>query len=141
LYILFDIDPTGMSRRRRTKKKHQNRKPKPVVEDTRWYTIRCIVDERTSCEELEYLVDWEDDIETGESYGPTWVKGCDVTEAAKKEWECTKESKQSEKPIAAPHPQLNNVNNDDGNDNNQPPGATRPRSKRSRPITRKTGEG
>jgi hypothetical protein len=62
-----------MSRRRRTKKKLQNRKPKPVVEDTRWYTIRCIVDKRTIRGELEYLVDWEDDIETGESYGATWV--------------------------------------------------------------------
>jgi hypothetical protein len=35
---------------------------------------------------------------------------------------------------------MDNINND-GNDNNQPPGATRPRSKRSRSSTRKTVEG
>lgn len=38
-----------------------------------WYTIRAILDERLVKGRVEYLVDWDDNKETGKTYLPTWV--------------------------------------------------------------------
>lgn len=37
------------------------------------YDINGILDERKSGKITEYLIDWRDNPETGESYEPTWV--------------------------------------------------------------------
>lgn len=48
------------------------RKPnKPPKE--KWWIIRDILQERRRSGKIEYLVDWENDSETGEQYPPTWV--------------------------------------------------------------------
>jgi hypothetical protein len=60
--------PTKGSRRSRTAKK-----PK-VDPNEGWFNIRRILDERVTQNGTEYLVDWEDDPQTGEVYEATWVR-------------------------------------------------------------------
>ncbi|KAK6609215.1 hypothetical protein H4I96_03146 [Botrytis cinerea] len=51
------------------------------------YDINGILDERKSGKITEYLIDWRDNPETGESYEPTWEPYANVTEAAIYEWQ------------------------------------------------------
>lgn len=56
------------SRRKRT------RAPKTALpDDEGWYSIKGILDERKASGRVEYLVDWENDIDTGEQYPPSWI--------------------------------------------------------------------
>lgn len=48
-------------------------KRKPKVDET-WYTIRTIIDERERNGKLEYLIDWDDNPQTGEVYPNEWVR-------------------------------------------------------------------
>lgn len=67
---------------RRVRKK-QTKKSKPVIsaappadddeEESGWYVIKDIIDERRVRGKVEYLIDWEDNPDTGKSYDPTWV--------------------------------------------------------------------
>lgn len=41
--------------------------------DEGWYTIRSIFNERLRKGRIEYLVDWDDNKDTGEAYSPSWV--------------------------------------------------------------------
>ncbi|PFH58873.1 hypothetical protein XA68_13097 [Ophiocordyceps unilateralis] len=66
----------------------QARKQKTPGEE--WFTIRGILQERRIKGRVEYLVDWDDNIITGEAYNPTWTLSRDVTDEAKSEWEAKK---------------------------------------------------
>ncbi|KAM4056205.1 HDA1 complex subunit [Hirsutella rhossiliensis] len=79
------------SRRKRT------RTPKAASPDEGWYSIKDILDERKASGLVEYLVDWENNIVTGESYAPTWVLSPEVTDKAKEEWEKAKAARAREK--------------------------------------------
>jgi hypothetical protein len=66
---------------RRVRKK-QTKKSTPVIsappadeeeEESGWYVIKDIIDERRVRGKVEYLIDWEDNPDTGKSYDPTWV--------------------------------------------------------------------
>ncbi|KAK7220418.1 hypothetical protein V2G26_008421 [Clonostachys chloroleuca] len=81
---------------RRVRKK-QTKKSKPVIsaappadddeEESGWYVIKDIIDERRVRGKVEYLIDWEDNPDTGKSYDPTWAKSRDVTKEARDEWQ------------------------------------------------------
>ena len=97
-----------MPRLRKRSRKSNPPKATPPEEET-WYQIRKIIDERIKNKRTEYLVDWEDNIDTGESYDPSWVgilllcllgdqnmlinpiQSVEVTDEARKEWEDSKQ--------------------------------------------------
>ncbi|VUC36868.1 unnamed protein product [Clonostachys rosea] len=92
---------------RRVRKK-QTKKSTPVLpappadddeEESGWYVIKDIIDERRVRGKVEYLVDWENNPDTGKSYDPTWAKSRDVTKEARDEWQKKKTAK---KQISAP---------------------------------------
>ncbi|KJZ74175.1 hypothetical protein HIM_06406 [Hirsutella minnesotensis 3608] len=76
--------PKSRPKRNRASKPRKKAPPKEEV----WYTIRRILDERVVKGRLEYLVDWDDNISTGEAYEPSW--SIEVTDLAKDEWERNK---------------------------------------------------
>ncbi|EDN96467.1 hypothetical protein SS1G_01393 [Sclerotinia sclerotiorum 1980 UF-70] len=51
------------------------------------YNIKGILSERKIGKTTEFLIDWEDNPETGEPYEPTWEPYSNVTEVAIYEWE------------------------------------------------------
>jgi hypothetical protein len=55
----------------RSSQKRRKRKAKASAE---YYSVRDILEEKTVHEEVFYLIDWEDNPDTGESYTPTWVR-------------------------------------------------------------------
>jgi hypothetical protein len=57
--------------RSRHNPKKRKLKSKPTE---RYYSVRDILDEQKRGEETYYLIDWDDDQDTGESYTPTWVR-------------------------------------------------------------------
>ncbi|KAJ4319675.1 hypothetical protein N0V84_006229 [Fusarium piperis] len=74
------------------KSKTKSRKRR-VTEEEGWWTIREILDERVGkAGQVEYLVQWEDEIHTGESFPPSWIE--EVTEGALLEWEDKKKAHQ-----------------------------------------------
>lgn len=60
-----------MLRDSRRSSKHQKKHKEQPKEE--WYIIKDILQERRNGSNIEYLVDWEDNPETGERYRPTWV--------------------------------------------------------------------
>ncbi|RDA95837.1 hypothetical protein CP533_5129 [Ophiocordyceps camponoti-saundersi (nom. inval.)] len=72
--------------------KPRGRAPRIKKEEAKdeWYSIRGILRERRAKGRVEYLVDWDDDPVTGQSHDPTWTPRCDVTDAARREWEAKK---------------------------------------------------
>ncbi|KAJ6785376.1 hypothetical protein PWT90_04537 [Aphanocladium album] len=68
------------------------KKPEEQNPQSGWFSIRQILDERRIANRLEYLVDWDDDVNTGEIYEPTWALSTDVTALAKQEWRKRKAS-------------------------------------------------
>ncbi|KAL7913816.1 hypothetical protein GGI35DRAFT_438672 [Trichoderma velutinum] len=74
--------------RKGSSKKSKSRKRPAAAQDEGWYTIRRILDERTVKGRVEYLVDWDDNIVTGQAYDPTWSS--EVTNIARVEWEKVK---------------------------------------------------
>ncbi|KHO01531.1 Chromo domain-like protein [Metarhizium album ARSEF 1941] len=66
----------------------------PHDSDNDWYTIKTILDERVVRGRVEYLVDWDHNRTTGETYSPTWSR--EVTDAARDEWEQKKEARATE---------------------------------------------
>ncbi|KAK7421769.1 hypothetical protein QQX98_001983 [Neonectria punicea] len=70
---------------RRRQRKLNKRSSKAAPQTEEWYTIRQILDERIVKGKVEYLVDWDDNINTGESYPPSWSE--EVTEVAFQEWD------------------------------------------------------
>ncbi|KAL0943813.1 endosomal cargo receptor [Colletotrichum truncatum] len=59
---------------------------KPREQSPKWFYIRDILQERLRGGQVEYLVDWEDDRETGERYPPSWAPSKDVTSKAIFDW-------------------------------------------------------
>ncbi|OAA54198.1 hypothetical protein ISF_08425 [Cordyceps fumosorosea ARSEF 2679] len=68
------------------------KKPAKQPKQTGWFTIRRILDEKRVANRVQYLVDWDDDVNTGESYEPTWAWSADVTALAKDDWQRIKAS-------------------------------------------------
>ncbi|KZL88018.1 endosomal cargo receptor, partial [Colletotrichum incanum] len=68
--------------------RHSSKQPKKPKEQhkEKWYIIRDILQERKRGANIEYLVDWEDDPDTGERYRPTWTRSKDVTSKAIFDW-------------------------------------------------------
>ncbi|WQF79634.1 Putative chromo/chromo shadow domain, Chromo-like domain superfamily protein [Colletotrichum destructivum] len=64
--------------------KHAKKPKKQPAE--KWYIIKDILQERKRGADIEYLVDWEDDPDTGERYRPTWTPSKDVTSKAIFDW-------------------------------------------------------
>ncbi|RDA83316.1 hypothetical protein CP532_6556 [Ophiocordyceps camponoti-leonardi (nom. inval.)] len=64
-----------------------------------WYSIRGILQERKAKGRVEYLVDWEDDGVTGQRHEPTWTPSCDVTDAARRDWEAKKAEEKKKKQL------------------------------------------
>lgn len=60
--------------RRRRQRKSNKRSSKGPSQPEEWYTIRQILDERIVKGQVEYLVDWDDNVNTGEVYPPSWVR-------------------------------------------------------------------
>jgi hypothetical protein len=53
---------------------HKKRKRRKETSSAEYYLVKSIIDEKqVGDDEIEYLIDWEDNPETGESYTPTWV--------------------------------------------------------------------
>lgn len=58
----------------KSKKPARNGKqPAAQTSQAGWFTIRRILDERRIGNRIQYLVDWDDDAETGHTHEPTWV--------------------------------------------------------------------
>ncbi|WAO93886.1 Hypothetical protein NCS54_01144600 [Fusarium falciforme] len=76
-------------------------KKRRVAEEEGWWTIREVLDERVGkAGQVEYLVQWEDEIHTGESFPPSWIE--EVTDDALQEWEDKKKARQgTQEPIAS----------------------------------------
>ncbi|EFQ29797.1 uncharacterized protein GLRG_04941 [Colletotrichum graminicola M1.001] len=68
--------------------RHSSKQPKKPKEQPKekWFTIRDILQERNRGKGIEYLVDWDDDPDTGERYRPTWTPSKDVTSKAIFDW-------------------------------------------------------
>ncbi|POR39584.1 Uncharacterized protein TPAR_00222, partial [Tolypocladium paradoxum] len=89
-------------RKGKSASKSRSRKHK-APEDDCWYTIKDILDEREAKGGLEYLVDWDDNIATGEAYPPSWVLSGEVNEKARDAWEKIKSARDKGKqPEATP---------------------------------------
>ncbi|UPK93296.1 hypothetical protein LCI18_004231 [Fusarium solani-melongenae] len=84
--------------KRKSKTKSKKRR---VTEEEGWWTIREVLDERVGkVGQVEYLVQWEDEIHTGESFPPSWIE--EVTDDALQEWEDKKKARQgTQEPIAS----------------------------------------
>lgn len=65
--------PTSRAGNRKRRSTQRKRSPATQPEDE-WYSIREIKDEKTVKGIIYYLVDWEDNSQTGEHYSPTWVR-------------------------------------------------------------------
>ncbi|KAK1999717.1 hypothetical protein LX36DRAFT_573733 [Colletotrichum falcatum] len=68
--------------------RHSSKQPKKPKKQSKekWYSIRDIIQERKRGTNIEYLVDWDDDPDTGERYPPTWTPSKDVTSKAIFDW-------------------------------------------------------
>ncbi|KAK1984239.1 hypothetical protein LZ30DRAFT_586632 [Colletotrichum cereale] len=68
--------------------RHSSKQPKKPKEPAKekWYIVKDILQERKCGTSIEYLVDWEDDPDTGERYRPTWTPSKDVTSKAIFDW-------------------------------------------------------
>ncbi|KAJ4167903.1 hypothetical protein NW754_011718 [Fusarium falciforme] len=105
--------PRGRPKKSTTPQLKPKPKPKPkqksktkskkrrVAEEEGWWTIREVLDERVGkAGQVEYLVQWEDEIHTGESFPPSWIE--EVTDDALQEWEDKKKARQgTQEPIAS----------------------------------------
>ncbi|PHH89785.1 hypothetical protein CDD83_5274 [Cordyceps sp. RAO-2017] len=96
-----------------------------------WYSIRGILDEREASGRVDYLVDWDDNIDTGESYDPTWVCSREVTDEARQEWETAKAAR-------AQKDEAREESADDSDDSQPPRPANRRQFRRAnaKPLTR-----
>lgn len=60
---------------RKTRSKKSQKQDVHPDDDGGWYTIKGIVDERLgNRRRVEYLVEWDDNPETGEKYPASWVR-------------------------------------------------------------------
>ncbi|EOD52550.1 putative hda1 complex protein [Neofusicoccum parvum UCRNP2] len=64
--------------------------------DTSWFAAKRIIDERGSGTKRKFLVDWEDDIVTGERFTPSWEPKKNLTEALFEEWTAEKPKRDSQ---------------------------------------------
>ncbi|EEU44338.1 uncharacterized protein NECHADRAFT_49362 [Fusarium vanettenii 77-13-4] len=78
-------------------------KKRRVTEEEGWWTIREVLDERVGkAGQVEYLVQWEDEIHTGESFPPSWVCTPQLTDDALQEWEDKKKARQgTQEPVSS----------------------------------------
>ncbi|PHH72857.1 hypothetical protein CDD82_5771 [Ophiocordyceps australis] len=80
----------------------RNRKPTPRKSSTpldqadEWFMIRGILQEKKTRGRIQYLVDWDDNPDTGKPYSPTWVPSSQVTLKAIKEWRLIKKQRQKQ---------------------------------------------
>lgn len=65
-------------------------------EDKLW-KVRSILEERIKSGKFQYLIDWEDDEQTGEKYPPTWEPKKNLTLDVLAEWEEEKAAKKAGK--------------------------------------------
>lgn len=75
-YSLPDRPPLptrSMPRPRRSQPRKSKSRRLVDTLDEGWYTIRRVLQERLRNGRIEYLVDWDDNTETGEAYPPSWV--------------------------------------------------------------------
>ncbi|KAH0445054.1 endosomal cargo receptor [Colletotrichum camelliae] len=56
----------------RRSSKQQRKKPREP-DEAKWYTIKNILDQRQYGGNIEYLIDWDDNKETGERFPPSWA--------------------------------------------------------------------
>ncbi|KAM3087506.1 hypothetical protein ACMFMG_001589 [Clarireedia jacksonii] len=78
--------------------KTKTRKKKKSTHDTEvYYSVREIIGERKG-QRTEFLIDWEDNPLTGETYEPTWEPYENVTEAAIAEWRDRERARQDQGP-------------------------------------------
>ncbi|KAI8659532.1 hypothetical protein NCS56_01170700 [Fusarium sp. Ph1] len=103
--------PRGRSKKSNTPQLKPKPKPKQksktksrkrrVIEEEGWWTIHEVLDERVGkAGQVEYLVQWEDEIHTGESFPPSWIE--EVTDDALQEWEDKKKARQgTQEPISS----------------------------------------
>ncbi len=63
---------------KKAKKKRQSttkqRRRQEVDEPEQYFAAKSILDEKLEGGKLRFLVDWEDNPTTGETYDPTWVR-------------------------------------------------------------------
>lgn len=52
----------------------------PGSESQDWFSIRDIIQEKIHKGKLYYLIDWEDDVRTGDPYEPSWVRSLATSE-------------------------------------------------------------
>lgn len=67
-------------KRRRKSGRLTTKKRRRLIEPTEQvWAFRAILDERINDKgDVDYLIDWEDDPDTGEKYEPTWVSHCPI---------------------------------------------------------------
>jgi hypothetical protein len=64
--------------------------PHGAIDENEYYNIRTVLAERVVRRGIECLVDWEDDVRTGEKFAPTWEPKENLTDAALADWEASK---------------------------------------------------
>ncbi|KAL1589764.1 hypothetical protein WHR41_01617 [Cladosporium halotolerans] len=60
--------------------------PHGDFDDEKFYKVRTVLEERGSHKNRQYLIDWEDDEQTGEKFEPTWEPRENVNEEALADW-------------------------------------------------------
>lgn len=65
--------PTRHAPSKKRKRKRERRADRKSQDSAEYYSVKDILDEKTVRDEILYLIDWEDNLETGEPYTPTWV--------------------------------------------------------------------
>lgn len=69
--------------------------PHGDYDEEAYYQVRTVLKERIVRKKVEYLIDWEDNERTGETYTPTWEPKENLTERALADWEAEKLAKQA----------------------------------------------
>lgn len=69
--------------------------PHGSFDDETFFQVRTILQEKVHGRKTLYLIDWEDDKESGEKFEPTWEPKENLTEAALDDWEKSKRAKQA----------------------------------------------
>ncbi|EME43472.1 hypothetical protein DOTSEDRAFT_54274 [Dothistroma septosporum NZE10] len=72
--------------------------PHGAVDFQKEYKLRAIIDETKT----KYLIDWEDDSETGEKYEPTWELKANANKLAKEDWNARKSPRAQKARSATP---------------------------------------
>ncbi|KAK0727946.1 hypothetical protein B0T26DRAFT_672552 [Lasiosphaeria miniovina] len=88
-------------RRKSTQPPGRQHTPRAAPEEEKLYAIRGIIEEKYKRRKLLYLIDWEDDSDTGEAFEPTWEPAENATPVAVADWEEEKRRRQLQKVLPA----------------------------------------